>query len=579
LVLVFSLSVITALAAFLVGSETRLTAENYNWTLNRWSANGAETVLSGVKARALFLIRSVDGTGWTAENPGASAAAEDLIDRFYRLNPDISCAAFTGPGGGGIFMNDRFGAGDAVFNPGRISAWFASRTEELQKAAEGETILLNGRSDFGLLVMLFPLPREEGFSFSGAAAAFFSAEALESSVLPPPEARQGGNLSFAVNSRGELLTHGDAESAMAALPIVREALEGDAANLQTLYTGDDGLLYFGAFQRLSSGGLVVTGIESDLVFQGIAGAVRRVAIIGFAVLILSALGMIRYSRTISRPIRVLAAAAAEVEAGNYRLDLVVKSRDEIGVLTESFIAMGNSLTNFERFTNREIVAQARKGKLVRTGERRMVTVCFAMIRDFDAITEGMNPQAQVGFVNHFLARIVPCVTGTGGLVDKFLTERGVVVMAVWGLFPQPGEGPDRHAFNCVRSALLMRGALWKLNRRRLLRGRPAVKMGCGINSGEVIAGQMGSDERMEYTVIGDVVNVASRFKEPNDVFDTDILITEDTFKLTGEYLVTEEMPGLEIKGKTGPCRVFAVINSKNHYGPLTMEEVRRSWRM
>jgi adenylate cyclase len=164
-------------------------------------------------------------------------------------------------------------------------------------------------------------------------------------------------------------------------------------------------------------------------------------------------------------------------------------------------------------------------------------------------------------------------------VDKFLTETGLVVMAVWGLFPQPVEGPERHAFNCVRSALLMRGALWKLNRKRLLRGRPAVKMGCGINSGEVIAGQMGSDERMEYTVIGDVVNVASRFEEPNDVFDTDILITEDTFKLTGEYLVTEEMPGLEIKGKTGPCRVFAVINGKNRYGPLTMEEVRRSWRI
>jgi hypothetical protein len=90
LILVFSLSVITALAAFLVGSETRLTAENYNWTVNRWSANGAETVLSGVKARALFLIRSVDGAGWTPENPGAAAAAEDLIDRFYRLNPDIS---------------------------------------------------------------------------------------------------------------------------------------------------------------------------------------------------------------------------------------------------------------------------------------------------------------------------------------------------------------------------------------------------------------------------------------------------------------------------------------------------------
>jgi adenylate cyclase len=597
LILALSLSVITVLAAFLVSSDARLTAENYNWTVNRWSANGAETVLAGIRAKTLFLIRSIDGAGWSPADPAASVPAEDIIDRFYRLNPDISCAAFAGPEQGAVFMNDRFGVEDTAFNPSRVSAWLGSHREDLQKAAGGETVLLNGWPWFGspVLVMLFPLPREEAFSFFGAGAAFFSASGLESSILSRPDEESapgytGQNVSFIVNGAGDVLIHEDRQmirsgAALDTLPIVREALEGGSANLQTLYA-DGGLEYFGGFQRLAGlDAIVVTGIESAVVFRGVAEAVRRVIAVGLGVLVLSVLFMILYSRTISRPIKALALAAEAVEAGDYRLHLDVKSRDEIESLAESFIAMGHGLANFERFTNKEIVALARKGQLRRTGESRTVTVCFAMVRDFAGIAEEMNPRALVGFVNRFLALIVPCITGTGGLVDKFLTQSGLVVMAVWGLFPQ---GPDadgdagntdasRCAFNCVRSALLMRNALRILNRKRL--SRSLVKVGCGINSGEVIAGQMGSTERMEYTVIGDTVNLASRIEEPNDAFDTDILITENTWNLTGERLITEEMPGLEVKGKSEPLRVFSVVNIKNRYGPVTMKEVRQTWRL
>jgi adenylate cyclase len=590
IVLALSLSVITALVSVLVSGDARLTAENYNWTVNRWAANGAEAVLSGVRTRALFLIRNIDGLGWSpsAPDPGVSVAAENVIGRFYRLNPDIFCAAFTGPEQGGVFMNDRFGAEDAAFNPRQVSAWLGSRREDLGEAARGKTILINARPWFGvpMLIMLFPLPQEAGFSFSGAGAVFFSAAGLET----PPDipGRQEGTFSFIVNGNGETLIHEDealvrSGAVLDTIPIVRQALEGAQANLQTLYTGEDGVAYFGGFQRLPDlDAVALTGIESAFVFRGVARAVRQIVAVGLGVLALSVLCMILYSRTITRPIKALTLAAEAVEAGDYRLGLEVKSRDEVGRLTESFIAMGHGLVNFERFTNKEIDALARKGQLTRTGQKRTVTVCFAMIRDFAGIAEGMNPRAMVGFVNRFLAVIVPCVTRTGGMVDKFLTQSGLVVMAVWGLFPQKsGEDEDAAlwAFDCIRSALLMRNAVRNLNRKRLVRGKPLIKIGCGINSGEVIAGQMGSAERMEYTVVGDVVNLASRIEEPNDAFDTDILITEDTWNLTGERLVTEEMPGLEVKGKSEAMRVFSVINIKSRYGPLTMEEVRQSWRL
>jgi adenylate cyclase len=588
LLLALSLGVITVLVSYLVSADVRLTAENNNWTMNRWSADAAETILSAYKAKSLLLIRNMDALAsgsWSREDTFAR-----LSDRFFLLNPDISCIAFMGEGetASGIMINGRFRAeGNEKaqgFSRSRVSSWLESQTEALDRANHGETILFNGYPGFGspLLIMIFPLARIEGFSFSGAAAVFFSSQSLIESV----DAGDGGeNHTFVVNRAGDVLVHQNRELVVSGgnlegLAIISQARESNAANLQTLYT-DGGREYFGAFQRLPAvDALVITRIESSLVFEGIKRVIARIIIISVLVLALSVFIMARYSRTISRPLKALTRAADAIEEGNYTPPLQEKTHDEIGVLTESFGAMGKGLKNFERFTNKRIVALARQGKLGRTGENRTVTICFAMIRDFELISQGMNPQNLIDLVNRFLTHIVPCVTKTGGHVDKFLTQSGVVVMALWGAAETAGS-PASDAFNCIRSALMMRNALRQLNMKHLATGisLPIVKMGCGINTGEVIAGQMGSDERMEYTVIGSAVNLASRIEEPNDFFDTDILITENTQVLIGRYLVTEEMPSLEVKGRDKPLRVFSVINIKNCFGPGTMKDVRKIWRM
>jgi adenylate cyclase len=104
-----------------------------------------------------------------------------------------------------------------------------------------------------------------------------------------------------------------------------------------------------------------------------------------------------------------------------------------------------------------------------------------------------------------------------------------------------------------------------------------IKMGCGINFGELISGQMGSEDRMEYTVIGDSVNLAARFEGPNDLFDTDILVTENVARLLGKQIRVEELPALEVKGKAKPLRVFALLGLRNDGGPKTVKEVRSGW--
>jgi adenylate cyclase len=200
------------------------------------------------------------------------------------------------------------------------------------------------------------------------------------------------------------------------------------------------------------------------------------------------------------------------------------------------------------------------GKLAAGGTNKTATIFFSDIRSFTAISEKMEPAEVVEFINSYMERMVACVFLTGGTIDKFI---GDAVMAHWGAVESNGS-PELDALAAVKSALLMRASLRSLNQDRKSAGKPVIKIGCGINSGQVVAGQIGTDERMEYTVIGDTVTFADRTETLNKPFGTEILITEHTWKLCGSRLITKEMPsvasaaGVTEKGKK--VRMFAVIN-------------------
>jgi adenylate cyclase len=221
-----------------------------------------------------------------------------------------------------------------------------------------------------------------------------------------------------------------------------------------------------------------------------------------------------------------------------------------------------------------------RGEIKPGGLPKHGTIFFSDIRGFTEKSENFTKEFGreasdkiVFWLNNYFTRMVECVEKTNGVVDKFI---GDAVMAHWGTAYSAGS-PAKDAFNCVKSALMMRKALLLINKNRRLNdpGNPPIAIGCGINTGMVTAGQIGSDIRMEYTVIGDPVNLASRIESLNKPLGTDILISEDTWRLVKYFFITEEMPSVTVKGKEKPVRIFAVVNHISvTSGPKTLAEVR-----
>jgi adenylate cyclase len=192
------------------------------------------------------------------------------------------------------------------------------------------------------------------------------------------------------------------------------------------------------------------------------------------------------------------------------------------------------------------------------GVRVPATVLFSDLIGFTTLSEKADPEALVSQLNEYLSRMTSVVFSNGGTLDKFI---GDAIMAVWGNVRSFGMAQD--AKNCARAALGMRRELRQLNQKWREEGRMGLGMGIGINQGEVVVGNIGSHERMDPTVIGDSVNLASRLEGLTRIYGVDILVGASAAELARDEVHLRSVARVQVKGKTKPVDVFTFISARN----------------
>ena len=211
-----------------------------------------------------------------------------------------------------------------------------------------------------------------------------------------------------------------------------------------------------------------------------------------------------------------------------------------------------------KFVSKDVMKKvlADVDKLNVGGTRAVVTILFVDIRNFTQISENLSPQDVTSVLNEYFSLIEPIIAAHKGIINKYM---GDGVLAVFG---EPIKD-DNHALNAIKCGSEIRNQVKILREKLISEGKPKIEIGIGINTGEVFAGNIGTEERLEYTVIGDNVNLAYRIESYNQLLKTNFLISQYTYDHVSDYVDVVKLSQVEIKGKSKPIDIYEILKIKN----------------
>ncbi|HEY1011547.1 MAG TPA: adenylate/guanylate cyclase domain-containing protein [Herpetosiphonaceae bacterium] len=357
-------------------------------------------------------------------------------------------------------------------------------------------------------------------------------------------------------------------------PIDPAAIDGASAPIRTLTLGSRsygevlGPLRVRQGEVLGRLGVALPTAGAEARGNQAAGSLLGLFGVGSVAIILTGFWL---TRRIVRPINALVGVSEAVSAGDLSRQLPVLSNDELGELTHTYNSMVAGLRERERvqdilrrFVSPTVANLVLQRPLDFTGELRLLSILFTDIRNFTAMSEELAPDEVVRSLNEYFTVVVRAAERHGGLVNKF---GGDSTLVLFGLDEDDPAGRSG-AQAALAAALAIRAGMAELNQRRAADGQAALHTGIGINTGEAVAGLIGAEQRMEYTVIGDAVNLSARIQALSRELGGDILISANTYQALdaapGSLPPVEDLGEHQIKGKQNKVRIYSVAEEAVH---------------
>ena len=571
LLFVFTITVIIVLATQFFREKTEELVDDMNLQNVRVTGSKVKTDIAAILDKATQMIVILQ----------SESNSEKYVKLFFKNDPDFLLL--------GLYreVNGKLVPSKLIINNDYLNE-YQLKKEDLEdiislnksvfsRSLEGEPILYNASPGAKEPVFALSFPQTDADN-KDIIISIIKLEKIQSAFK-----KSGITEVFLVNGDGLVIAHDDPKvlftsSNYSEILIVDQMLKSNVANGKKTYVGADQKKYIGAYQKIgfaNSG--VISIVEEEKAMETVYNIQRRNFYIMMIGMSLALIVVFILAKTISNPILLLLSATVEIAKGNFRVSIKPSTKDEVGLLTEYFVTMGEGLEEREKvksilgnMIDPVVVGEAMKDmEALKRGSEKQITAFFSDVAGFSTISEQLNSVDLASLLNEYLSAMTLILKKYNGVLDKYIGD------AIVGIFNAPVDVPN-HPFAAGIASIEMIAKLNDLREywvKNNLYSKEAQEMDVriGLNVGLAKVGFMGTDALASYTMMGDTVNLAARLEAAGKDYGVNILISESMNNEVSNELFTRGLDLVRVKGKNEPVKLFELIDKKSNASPAIVE--------